>query len=187
MMLRKLFFNYQYLRRPSWDTGITPPELVEFMDNHLPGRALDLGCGTGTNAIELARRGWHVTGVDFARRAISAARLRAGSAGVQVDFLVGDVPKPAGLEGKFDLILDIGCLHSLSANARSRYIANLSVFLSEGGSYMLYAFLRYPDQQAIGLSETDIQHLLDNFRIVSRQDGTERGQRPSAWFIFESK
>src|SRR5881296_1344749 len=50
-------------RRPPWDTGITPPEVERFVASHAPGRAIDLGCGTGTNAVYLARHGWSAVGV----------------------------------------------------------------------------------------------------------------------------
>ena len=117
-MFRKLFFNLQYFKQPPWDTGISPPELIQFMAGHPPGRALDLGCGTGTNAIELAKRGWQVTGIDFARRAIRIAHSKAKMAGVQIDFRVADVSKLPDIAGPFDLILDIGCFHSLPFNRK---------------------------------------------------------------------
>ncbi|MFQ6101503.1 MAG: class I SAM-dependent methyltransferase [Anaerolineae bacterium] len=58
-------FDLQYLLgRSPWDTGVTPPEVVELIasGDFPPGRALDLGCGTGTNGITLARHGWEVVG-----------------------------------------------------------------------------------------------------------------------------
>jgi hypothetical protein len=55
------------------------------------------------------------------------------------------------------------------------------------GSFMFYAFLFTPDQQGIGVGEADLDHLMNKYRLVYRKDGTERGQRPSAWFIFERK
>ncbi|HZD55845.1 MAG TPA: class I SAM-dependent methyltransferase, partial [Anaerolineales bacterium] len=70
-ILRRIFFNLWYYREPPWDTGISPPELLAFIESHPAGQALDLGCGTGTNVITLARNGWQVTGVDFAPRAIA--------------------------------------------------------------------------------------------------------------------
>ena len=68
-------FHWRYWRRQTpWDTQVTPPEVMEFIARTPPGKALDLGCGTGTNAIALARHGWRVTGVDFIPKAILAAR-----------------------------------------------------------------------------------------------------------------
>ncbi|MEW6615857.1 MAG: methyltransferase domain-containing protein [Thermodesulfobacteriota bacterium] len=65
--LSSLMFMWRYFRgQTPWDTNITPPEVMEFIQKTSPGRALDLGCGTGTNGITLARHGWKVTGVDFA-------------------------------------------------------------------------------------------------------------------------
>ena len=85
-------FQWRYWRRQTpWDTQITPPEVMEFIARTPPGKALDLGCGTGTNAITLARHGWQVTGVDFASKAISAARRKAAGAGLKIDFHTADV------------------------------------------------------------------------------------------------
>ena len=67
-------FEWRYWRGTTpWDTNITPPEVKEFIAAAPPGKALDLGCGTGTNAITLAQHGWQATGVDFAPKAIRTA------------------------------------------------------------------------------------------------------------------
>src|SRR3989440_13003287 len=123
--MRRLWFGLWYWlpRRPPWDTGVTPPELVRVVESHPAGRALDLGCGTGTNVVYLARHGWEAVGVDFAGGAIAKARRRAAGAGGT--FLVGDVTHLA-VAGPFDLALDIGCLHSIAASGRAGYDAGLA-------------------------------------------------------------
>src|SRR5512139_2762941 len=94
---RRWLFNLWYFQRPPWDSGISPPELMEFIRSSQPGRALDLGCGTGTNIISLAKNGWQVTGVDFASHAISIARRKAQSEGVTADLRVSDVTSLEGI------------------------------------------------------------------------------------------
>lgn len=75
---RAEYCRARYWRRQTpWDTQVTPPEVMEFIARTPPGKAVDLGCGTGTNAITLARHGWRVTGVDFVPKAILAARAKA--------------------------------------------------------------------------------------------------------------
>jgi SAM-dependent methyltransferase len=131
----RLFFNFHYLGKPRWDTGISPPELLEFIEQHAPGRGLDLGCGTGTNAITLAKAGWQVTGVDFIGRAVQTARQKARQAGAQITFLQGDVTPLPNLSGPFDLILDIGCFHSLAPQGKAAYVENLERWLAPQGAY----------------------------------------------------
>ena len=72
-----LFWDVMYLfRKTPWDTGITPPEIVAMIEGGKVsiGRALDLGCGTGTNAIYLAQQGFTVTAIDVSRRAVALAK-----------------------------------------------------------------------------------------------------------------
>src|SRR4030066_306033 len=95
-VLQRLVYQLWYYRKPPWDTGVSPPELLAHIERHPPGRALDLGCGTGTNVITLAQHGWQVTGVDFAWRAIRQAQRKAKRAGVLVDLRVGDVTRLEG-------------------------------------------------------------------------------------------
>lgn len=185
-MLRRLFFEFTYFRRPPWDTGVSPPELLAFIDSHPPGRALDLGCGTGTNAITLAQRGWQATGVDFVGRAIRAARRKARQAGVQVEFRAGDVSRLRGICGPFDLVLDIGCLHSLTPQQKAAYIENLPRLLAPQGTFLLYAFVApSEDHQGSGLTPNDLRLLASRLRLVQRVDGVDRGERPSAWFTYQ--
>jgi SAM-dependent methyltransferase len=187
-MMRKLFFNIAYLQKPVWDTGISPPELLEFISNHNPGRALDLGCGTGTNAITLAKHGWDVTGVDFVKRAINLARQNAQQYSVQVDFRVDDVTRLDSVTGTFELVLDMGCFHSLPPTTRQAYILKIDQLLADSGTFLLYLFMKStPDGSGPGATDADIRFITQNLNLVGRKDGTERGERPSAWLTLQKK
>jgi SAM-dependent methyltransferase len=184
--LSRIAFNFWYLRRPPWDSGITPPELLDFLKDHPAGRAIDLGCGTGTNVITLARLGWQVTGVDFATRAIEQARQKVKKAGVNADLRVGDVTSLDGVVGPFSFALDLGCFHSLSDREKEAYLHQIDRILAPGGTWFIYAFLRPPgDSSPPGLSPLDLERISARFVLRSRLDGFERGRRPSAYFIFE--
>jgi ubiquinone/menaquinone biosynthesis C-methylase UbiE len=182
-LFKKIFFNLLYLGSPPWDTGVSPPELKQFIEEHPSGRALDLGCGTGTNVITLAENGWQAIGVDFVGRAIREARRKARQAGVQARFLVEDVTRLNGIDGPFDLILDMGCFHNLGGENIQTYCANLERLLVEGGTYLMYGFFS-PEDGSTGLSGSHLACLDEVLQLVERQDGTERGQRPSAWFRY---
>ena len=185
-MMRKLWFNFTYLQKPVWDTGISPQELINFITTHTPGRALDLGCGTGTNVITLAKHGWDVTGVDFSRRAIQIAKKKAQQNDVQVDLRMEDVTRLDSITGRFDLILDMGCFHSLPLNKRPSYIMKIDQLLADTGTLLLYLFFKlHPSVGCPGASETEIRFITQTLQLVERQDSTERGIHPSAWFTLK--
>jgi ubiquinone/menaquinone biosynthesis C-methylase UbiE len=140
-LFRRLLFHYWYYRQPPWDTGISPPELLDFIQNHKPGRAIDLGCGTGTNVITLARSGWRVTGVDFAPRAIKLARQKLKKAGVQAELVAKDVTKLDGINGPFDLAFDLGCFHTIPRYGRPEYLNQLDRIHAPNGFWLMYGFL----------------------------------------------
>jgi SAM-dependent methyltransferase len=161
---------------------------MEFIAGTPPGKALDLGCGTGTNAITLARHGWRVTGVDFIPKAIFAARAKAARSGVTIDFLVASVADLSALSGPFDYVLDIGCLHTLKAEDRMRYAMSLSRLLRSRAWYMLYAWLPRPwEGEAVGISAEEVESLLRaDLSGVRMATGEENGN-PSAWYWFQRR
>ena len=185
--LRRIYFNFLYFGDPPWDTQISPPELMDFIENTPPGRALDLGCGTGTNVITLAKHGWQVTGVDYVGRAIRKAEKKAEKAGVAVKFVIDDVSKLENISGKFNFILDIGCYHSLDASDQDSYVHNLEKFTSEGSVFMLYGFFRDQDGNGRGMLPADLDRFRTGFKLVKREDSTDRDQRPSVWVTFKRK
>ncbi len=115
--------------------------LVSYLDQGLvtPGRALDLGCGHGRNAIHLAAAGFTVDAVDLSATAIAWARERAAEADVEVTFHQGDA-FAAGLTGPYDLVYDSGCFHHLPPHRRISYLALLDRCLAPGGHLGLTCF-----------------------------------------------
>ena len=180
-----------WLRRTPWDTGITPPEVVDRVARRFPkgGRAIDIGCGTGTNAVYLAQHGFSVIGIDASRRAIALARRRAQQAGVNVDWRVGDAARLDRLPGTpiFDLALDIGCFHSLSPAGRRSYAAGLRDQVVRGGVYLLYAFCpRRTGWRMVGVSPDEVGSLFaDGFLVEEVAIGEDTGSgRASAWYTL---
>ena len=112
--------------------------LVSYLERGLvqPGRALDLGCGPGRNALHLAAAGFSVDAVDLSPAAIEWARERAGDADVR--FLCGDA---FTLElGEYDLVYDSGCFHHLPPHRRVSYLSLLDRCLKPGGHLGLACF-----------------------------------------------
>lgn len=183
--LRWLAFNLWYYRRPPWDTGVSPPELFAFLDSYSPGRALDLGCGTGTNAITLAQHDWSVIGVDFAVAAVRRARRKARAAGVAIEFHVGDVTRLEFVRQPVNLVLDIGCYHGLSPAGRERYRRRVCDLLAPGGCLLLYAHLsRDPAVSGRGINEDDLEQFARLLRLESRQDSRDRFDNPAVWLTY---
>ena len=188
-MIRRLLFELMYiLGRTPWDTEISPPELISFLKNNEPGRALDIGCGTGTNLITMAQHGWQVTGVDISSQAIRRAQRKAQSAGLQIQLIRDDVSTFDSIAGTFDLVLDLGCFHSLSQEARTRYASNLNRFINPGGTFLLYAWLSEDTKKANGHPSQEVITRLfaQHFELTSIEHGTDR-HRISAWFTFRRK
>lgn len=190
----KYFFEFQYrFSKPRWDTGITPPEVVETIERGKVrlGRALDLGCGTGTNSIYLARAGFHVVGVDFSGNAIAAARAQARRENIAIDFLTGDVTRldALGVNDPFDFILDIGCFHSVEPSRWRNYAAELSRLTRPGALFMLYAFSpRDLLWRKVGVTPGQVKQIfLENFSMERIAEGTDRGEFKSGWYWFRKK
>lgn len=98
-----------------WETGRPSSELMRVVaeQNVRPCRVLEVGCGTGTNAVWLAQRGFAVTAIDLCPLAVRRARRRAAGAGAVVDFRAADVTDPGAVSGCFDFVLDHGCYHAV--------------------------------------------------------------------------
>ena len=116
--------------------------LVEWVDaEHVhAGRALDLGCGNGRNAVFLAGRGFSVEAVDHSRTAIDWAKQRAAEASVNVRLVRQSVFDLQPTPGGCDLIYDSGCFHHLPPHRRSSYVGLVTDALAQGGWFGLACF-----------------------------------------------
>jgi SAM-dependent methyltransferase len=144
-MAIKLFYEvvYRYFRAP-WELGARE-ELVSVVESGRiePCRAIDLGCGTGANAIYLAEKGFDVTGVDYAKAAIEKAQARAREAGVEIEFTVDDLTNLRYVQGQFDFLLDYGVLDDMRHRQREPYLQNMLPLTRQGSRYLLWGF-EYP-------------------------------------------
>ena len=166
-----------------WDSGIPPPELIEVIEGarRLPtGRALDLGCGTGTTTIYMASSGWQVTGVDFVPRAVRTARAKAAAAQLPVVFLVGDVTRlhEYPIDPGFDLLFDQGCFHSLPETAQPAYAGEVTRAARSGATYLLYAFGRQSGERRRrffpkGVTPDEVRARFSEFELVEARPGTD--------------
>jgi SAM-dependent methyltransferase len=107
-----------------------------------PRRALDLGCGTGRNAIYLARHGWEVTGVELVGHLLDAARRNAATAGATVRWVKGDVTRldELGIGGGYALLVDAGCYHAIPPGRRDAYAAGVTRVAAPGAVLLMVGF-----------------------------------------------
>lgn len=120
----------------TWQPTLAGPGALE------PGRALDVGCGTGRDAVYLTKHGWRVTGVDFAEDALAKARRRAAGEGVQIEWIQGDVGRldQLGLEPGYTLLYDFGCIQGLPDASRQSAANGLTRLAAPGASLLMFAF-----------------------------------------------
>ncbi len=135
------FFDSAYRGIPPWDIGRPQKEFIRLAEEgEISGKVIDVGCGTGENALYLAHLGFEVWGIDAAPSAIKKAKEKARKRGIKVNFLVFDALKLQLLKAKFDTIIDCGMFHVFSDEERPIYAASLSTALYPGGKYFMLCF-----------------------------------------------
>lgn len=174
----KTFFHAIYQDTAPWDIGRMQPSLAQLLDTHsATSPALDLGCGTGDVALELARRGIDdVLGIDIAPTAIEQARAKlASSAQVfqdRVRFEVADALRPSELGLRFETVVDCGFLHVLEPASRDVLMDEVHAILRPGGRYYLLAF-------AIDFELPNTPH------AIRAEEIQERFSDPELWTVRE--
>ena len=154
-----------------WDTGQPSKELQRTIREAgiQPSRAIELGCGTGTNAIWLAQQGFEVTAVDFSALALEKARQKATEAGVRVQFLEADVLNPSAIRKRFPYFFDRGCYHVVRRIDVDKFLATLERITDPGAlGLILTGNAREPhDPGPPVVSETELRSELGRlFEIV---------------------
>lgn len=147
MSSRQRLFRWLYrLRFTPWDGHPLAHSLTDLVEGSrdspkAPGTALDVGCGTGDNAVYLARHGWRVTGVDYVAKPLKKARAKAGA--LPIVFAKTDVTQlsMSGIGAGFDLIVDSGCLHGMNAEDRDAYVREVSAVAAPEAQLLIVAFI----------------------------------------------
>ncbi len=124
---------------PPWDTNTPDDHLVQLIGTKTipPGKALEVGCGTGTNSIWLAQQGFTVLGVDIAQVAIDLANQKKNDDSLSCEFAVLDFIHDDSLPQSFDFVFDRGCFHSFDEeNDRILFAKNVSKVLNTDGIWL---------------------------------------------------
>ncbi len=183
---------YRRDRPPGWDVGRSSTHLAKAVEDGTfqPGRAIVLGCGTGSSVLYLASKGFEVTGVDVAPTALALAADKARKAGAKIDWVLADavaLPKLAA----FDLIFDRGCYHHICQYNSAGYVETLRR-LSHGGTRALILAGSPADGQSGGPPRIPEETIRKDFsglfefgwlRSIHFDTRDPDGQGPSAWSI----
>jgi len=186
---------YRGGRRPGWDVGRPSTKLIAAVEEGTikPGRAVVLGCGTGTNAIYLAKNGFDVTGIDIAPTALVRAKEKADKAGVKVRWLLADVTAPPKIR-PFDFIFDRGCYHGVRRSNAAGYVKSL-IRLSKPGTQALILAGNANEERHYGPPRVKEEELRGDFTAsfdfvwlkettFDTSDPNRQGKGPMAWSIL---
>ena len=136
---RDRFEGYYATPRAPWDIGRPQRAFIEAADA-IRGRVIDIGCGTGDLSLWLAEQGRTVTGVDFLKKPLEAARQKAAARGLSVNFLQMDAVAVGELPERFDAVTDCGLFHTFDDAGRTAYVGALARLLEPGSRVFLLCF-----------------------------------------------
>jgi SAM-dependent methyltransferase len=135
------FFDREYRGCPLWEIGRPQPEFVRLeAEQEIVGRVLDMGCGSGENALWFSAHGHDTWGIDFAPSAIRRAREKARERGLSTVFRVGNALQLDALGQTFDTVIDCGLFHTLLDPHRPVYAEGLRSVLRPRGRLFLLCF-----------------------------------------------
>lgn len=161
-----------------WEDAATDPPFVEKISavfdreeqGRQPpfGRALDLGTGSGIWAIELAKRGWQVTGIDFVAKALLRAQERVRQAGVQVQFVRGDVTalRAAGVGSGYRLVLDTGTFHDFDTEQQTAMGREVDAIAAPDATVLLLVWPKRRRPLIRGASRSEIEAAFAGWKVT---------------------
>jgi hypothetical protein len=133
------------------------------------GPALDLGTGSGVWGVQLAQRGWDVTGVDIVEKALRRARERVEEAGVEMQLVQGDVTalRDSGVGSGFRLVVDTGTFHGLDEPGRLAMARELSAICTHDATILLDCFEpRRRGPLPRGASRAEVERAFQGWKIT---------------------
>lgn len=160
-----------------WEEGRPSPVLVDLVENNqVPiGAALDICCGTGSNAVYLAQHGFETSSMDISPTAVSHARKRAQETGLKLSLQSGDAAHLTYPDGSFNFIFDRGCFHHIPPDDRQDFVLGLYRVLRKGGRYQLLCFSGRTAAPPYGFTPEDIQsYFSPHFHILSLKETASR-------------
>ncbi len=139
--------------------NIPDESLVSWLesDQLRQGRALELGCGPGRNAIYLAKHGYAVDAIDISPVSIEWAKERAVEAGVNINFVCESIFDFAVQENGYDMVYDCGCFHHIPPHRRLNYLSFINTALKSGGLFGLACMGALPPEEMGGADISDWQ------------------------------
>lgn len=182
--------NYASGQLP-WDTGEPEPVLVEFVtaDAVTPGPTLEIGAGTGTNAIWMAERGFDVLGVDISPLAVERAHSKMEGRALRCHFAVLDflAATPAG--GPFQFVFDRGCFHVFDEpDERQRFAAQVAAVLAPGGLWLSLIGSTEGSPRDVGPPRRSAREVAlaiePALEIIELRSAEFRGHGAKAWFCL---
>ena len=173
-----------------WEGAATDPPFVETItglfereekDRDRPfGRALDIGTGSGIWGIEMAKRGWTVTGVDLVQKALDRARARANDAGLAISLIQGDVTalSESDVGSGFKLILDTGTFHDFNEAQRGGMARGIDRVADADATVLLLAWPRRRRPLIHGVSRAEIEAAFGGWVITDVEPSHLRLPKP---------
>lgn len=181
-------WNQRYIDSDTpWDSGVPSEHLKSLLTEEFikPCRMLEVGCGTGTNAIFLAQSGFDVTAVDIAEEAINRAKVKADQAGVNVRFLQADVTELRDVGPPFPFVFDRGTYHIVRSRNLVGFQSMLAELVAPGGYFAVLAGNANEEAPSdkgpprVGASELCAEIEGQSFDLVHLKEGNFHGVRIS--------